>query len=122
LRDARAGLRAIAPQLVGRDDGLVDLARRAPAAELPPPRLLGAFDPVLLGWHSREAILGSNAALVVSGGLFRPFALAGGRAVAVWRLTGGTVSLEPFARLETKQRASLAADADDVVRYLGLMN
>jgi hypothetical protein len=122
LRDARAGLRAIAPQLVGREDGLVDLARRAPAAELPPPRLLGAFDPLLLGWRSREAILGSNAALVVSGGLFRPFALAGGRAVAAWRLTGGTVSLEPFARLEKKQRAALAADADDVVRYLGLMN
>jgi hypothetical protein len=121
LRDARAGLRAIAPQLAGRDDGLVDLARRAPAAELPPPRFLGAFDPVLLGWCSREPILGPNAALVVSGGLFRPFALAGGRAVATWRLTGSAVGLEPFAPLRKTENAALAADADDVVRYLGLM-
>jgi hypothetical protein len=122
LRDARAGLCTIAPELAERDDGLVDLARRAPAAEPPPPRLLGPFDPVLLGWCSREAILGSNAALVVSGGVFRPFALAGGRAVAAWRLTGGAVALEPFAPLRKAEHAALAADADDVVRYLGLMN
>jgi hypothetical protein len=118
LRDARAGLRAIAPELAERGDGLVDLARRAAAAELPPPRLLGAFDPVLLGWCARDPILGSNAALVVSGGLFRPFALAGGRAVATWRLTGGAVALEPFAPLEPMQRAALTADAAAVVRYL----
>jgi hypothetical protein len=118
LRDARAGLRAIAPELNEREDGLVDLARRAPAGELPSPRLLGPWDPVLLGWSSREPILGSNAALVVSGGLFRPFALAGGCAVATWRLTGGVVALECFAPLEKTQRAALAADADAVVRYL----
>jgi Winged helix DNA-binding domain len=50
LRDVRTGLCAIASELVEREDGLVDLAGRAPPAELPPPRLLGAFDPVLLGW------------------------------------------------------------------------
>jgi len=44
LRDVRAGLGAIASELVRRDDGLVDLAGRDPAPELPPPRLLGAFD------------------------------------------------------------------------------
>jgi hypothetical protein len=118
LRDARAGLHAIASELAQREDGLVDLARRAPAAELPPPRLLGQYDPLLLGWSSREAILGSNAALVVSGGLFRPFALAGGRAVATWRLAGGAVALEPFAPLRKQENAALAADADAVVRYL----
>src|SRR4051794_5212158 len=36
LRDARAGLAAIASQLTQRDDGPVDLAGRPPAAELPP--------------------------------------------------------------------------------------
>jgi hypothetical protein len=118
LRDARAGLRAIAAELVERGDGLVDLARRSPAAELPPPRLLGAFDPVLLGWSSREPILGSNAGLVVSGGLFRPFALAGGRAVATWRLGRDAIALEPFARLPKAQAAALAADALEVISYL----
>ena len=118
LRDARAGLRSIAPELVEREDGLVDLARRAPAAELPPPRLLGPFDPLLLGWVSREPILGPNAGLVVTGGLFRPFALAAGRAVATWKLTGTEVALEPFAPLPKTVSSSLAEDAGDVVRYL----
>jgi winged helix DNA-binding protein len=118
LRAARTGLRAIAPELVEREDGLVDLARRAPAAGLPPPRLLGSFDPLLLGWSSRAPILGSNAGLVAVGGLFRPFALAGGRAIATWRLTNGAVALEPFAPLQQAESAALAADADDVVRYL----
>ena len=35
LRDARAGLAAIASELVEREDGLVDLAKRPPVAELP---------------------------------------------------------------------------------------
>jgi hypothetical protein len=121
LRDARAGFRAIAPELNQRKDGLVDLARRSPAAELPSPRLLGPWDPVLLGWSSREPILGSNAALVVSGGLFRPFALVNGRAAATWRPAGDSVTLEPFASLRRAESAALAADGEDCVRYLGLM-
>ena len=122
LRDARVGLTAIASELVEREDGLVDLARRAPVGKPPPPRLLGAFDPLLLGWCSREPILGSNAGSVVAGGLFRPFALIGGRAAATWRLAGDSVTLEPFAPLRRAERAALAADGEDVVRYLGLMN
>jgi hypothetical protein len=65
LRDARAGLEAIASELDQHEDGLVDLAGRRPAAELPPPCLLGPYDPVLLGWTSREPLLGSRQADVV---------------------------------------------------------
>src|SRR5207248_1372208 len=54
LRDVRSGFAAIASELTQRPDGLVDLARRPPAAELPPPKLLGVYEPVLLGWVSRE--------------------------------------------------------------------
>ena len=62
LRDARAGLRAIASELRERPDGLLELerARRRAAAEPAPPRLLGAFDPLLLGWCSREPIVGAE--------------------------------------------------------------
>ncbi len=60
LRDARAGLEAIGRELDEGEDGLLRLAKRPPPAELPPPRLLGAFDPVLLGWSSREPILGPH--------------------------------------------------------------
>jgi hypothetical protein len=122
LRDARAGLRAIASELRERSDGLLERRRNrraAPAAE-PPARLLGAFDPLLLGWCSREQIVGANRSLVTNNGLFRPFALAHGRAVAGWKLVAKEVVLQPFERLTSSDSAALSADADDVLRYLSL--
>lgn len=119
LRDVRAGLNAIASELDRRADGLVDLAGRAPAAGLPPPRLLGAFDPVLLGWTSREPLLGSHKGDVVVGGLFRPFALVRGRAAGIWSMPRGQVAFEPFGPLAPRDAAAaLEADAADVVRFL----
>jgi hypothetical protein len=119
LRDVRAGLRAIASELVERDDGLVDLAGRPAAAELPAPRLLGSFEPLLLGWRSREPLLRDSARLVTVNGIFRPFALVGGRAAATWSVADGEVSLEPFDRLSRAHAAALETDAQDVLRYLG---
>jgi hypothetical protein len=55
---------------------------------------------------------------VTVNGLFRPFALAGGRAVATWTVAGGQVALAPFAPLDTQIRAALNADAADVTRFL----
>jgi hypothetical protein len=141
LRDVRAGLGAIASELRERDDGLLELSKRlVPGAtpargsasspgrglalsppELPPPRLLGAFDPVLLGWRSREALLDANhQRIVTTNGIFRPFALVKGRAVATWTLTAGKVVLKPFAALARSDERALQADAQDVVRYLGV--
>jgi hypothetical protein len=119
LRDARAGLGAIAGELRERPDGLVDLAIRAAPAELPPPRLLGAFEPVLLGWTSREAILGPHLGVVTTNGLFRPFALVGGKGAALWRIEANKLVLEPFGRLSRADRSVLEADADAVLRFLG---
>jgi hypothetical protein len=118
LRDVCAGLEAIASELHQRDDGLVDLKRRAPTAPLPEPRLLGSFEPVLLGWKSRELLLGEAESSVVSGGVFRPFALVRGHAVATWRLSGQKVELKPFARLARADREALEPDARDVARFL----
>jgi Winged helix DNA-binding domain len=118
LRDARAGLEAIASELHQLGDGLLDLAGRPPAADLPPPRLLGSYDPVLLGWTSREPLLGPHHAAITANGLFRPFALVRGRAAATWSMPGGEVVLEPFGRLARKDAAALRADAADVVRFL----
>ncbi len=120
LRDARVGLSAIASELSMRSDGLLDLAGRRSAAELPPPRLLGAFDPVLLGWSSREAIVGAHKVLVTVNGLFRPFALVRGRAVATWSMSTGEVVLQPFGRLASRDAAALRTDANDVLRYMGV--
>jgi hypothetical protein len=118
LRDARAGLSAIAPSLTQRPDGLVDLADRAEADGLPPPRLLGPYEPVLLGWCSREPFLDADSPVVATNGLFRPFALVDGRAVATWSLAGGKATLAPSRPLDPEVAAALAADAADVARYL----
>jgi hypothetical protein len=119
LRDARAGLAAIASEIAQRADGLLDLAARPSAAELPPPRLLGPFDPLLLGWASREPLLGSNSSVVTVNGIFRPIALVEGRAVATWTMPKGELALEPFGQLAAGTRAALAADGEDVARFLG---
>jgi hypothetical protein len=118
LRDARAGLSAIAAEMHVRTDGLLDLAKRPSAADMPPPRLLGAFDPVLLGWTSREQILGSHQVVVTVNGLFRPFAFVRGRAVATWSFAAGEVALKPFGRLKLEDRTALEDDAKDVARFL----
>jgi len=118
LRDARAGFAAIGSELVEREDGLLDLAGRPPAQPLPPPRLLGAFDPLLLGWTSREEIVGPHKQLVTMNGIFRPFALVGGRAVATWRFPRGKVTIEPLGKVTKKAMAALEADAAEVERFL----
>jgi hypothetical protein len=124
LRDARLGLaRCGAAQ---RADGLAELPGSPsrpsrpsrPAAGLPPPRLLGAFDPLLLGWASRDPIVGPHRQIVTVNGLFRPFALAGGRAVATWNITRGQVMFAPFGPLDAATRAALNTDAADVTRFL----
>jgi hypothetical protein len=118
LRDARAGLGAIAAELVEREDGLLDLAKRPPAEPPPPPRLLGAFDPLLLGWTSREEVVGPHKMLVTMNGIFRPFALVDGRAVATWRLAGGKLEIEHLGRVTKKSAAALEAEGEAVLAYL----
>lgn len=118
LRDARAGLRAIGSELEQSPDGLVRLKKGSGRPELPPPRLLGAFDPVLLGWVSREEILGPHTSLVTRNGMFHPFAIVKGRAVARWRLAKGEVTLEPYEPIPAVASRALEIDAADVKRFL----
>jgi Winged helix DNA-binding domain len=130
LRDVRRGLAAIAGELRDRSDGLAELAhvpgREQPAGaggrrdQMPPPRLLGPFDPLLHGWADREPVLGDHTGVVTVNGLFRAFALVDGRAVATWGLPGGVVALSPFGPLAESVAAALDEDARDVVRFLGL--
>jgi hypothetical protein len=119
LRDVRAGLAAIASELQQRD-GLLDLAGRQAPAPLPGPLLLGAFDPLLLGWRSRAALLAGNEGIVTVNGLFRPFALVRGRAAATWSISAGRIVVRPFARMTPRDQSTLRRDALDVARYLGL--
>jgi Winged helix DNA-binding domain len=118
LREARLGLARSGA--VQRGDGLAELPAGPPrSAAAPPPLLLGPFEPLLLGWASRDPIVGPHRGIVTVNGLFRPFALADGRAVATWSIVRGQVELAPFAPLDRQTEAALAADAADVTRFLG---
>jgi Winged helix DNA-binding domain len=119
LGDVRRGLAAISGQLADRDDGLASLAGQDRAGEIPPPRLLGSFDPLLHGWNSREFVLGGHTGIVTTNGIFRPFALVDGQAAATWTLTRGQVKLAPFGPLAPADEAALRAEAGAVTRYLG---
>jgi hypothetical protein len=110
LRDARAGLAAIAPEPPSDD---------APAPV--PPRLLGAFDPYLLGWRDREfAVPKAHARRVhPGGGVLRAVALVDGAAAGTWsarRRAGGRleITIEPFARLKAE---AFDAERADVERF-----
>jgi hypothetical protein len=117
--DARAAFGAIAEELEPAPGGLLDLVGRPPAAPVPPPRLLGPFDPLLLGWASRARFVGSHT-VVTTNGIFRPFALVDGRVVATWGLAGGTLTVRLLEPVAPADLDALRADADDVVRFLDL--
>jgi hypothetical protein len=122
LGEARRGLDGIADELTQRGDGLVDRVDRADrmSPDLPPPRLLGPFDPVLLGWVSREPFVGRHRQVVTANGLFRPVALVDGRVVATWGLAGGTVSIRLLEVVAPAPLEALREDASDVLQFLGL--
>ena len=93
LGDARRGIAAAAAGLRERDDGLLEPAGRRRVTRVPAPRLLGAFDPLLLGWVSRDPVVGPHLQVVTTNGIFRPVALVDGRVVATWGLAGGVVTI-----------------------------
>jgi Winged helix DNA-binding domain len=108
LREARAGLASVS-------------VPSGPAPEDPPPRLLPAFDPYLLGWKDRAFAVPAEQARRVhpGGGVFRPVATVAGAAVGTWRLRGAAAEIEPFAPLAGQDAAALEAEARDVARFAG---
>ena len=120
LGDARRGCDAIADEVTHLPDGLLLLAGSDPTPALPLPRLLGPFDPLLLGWASRALFVGKHAGVVTSNGIFRPIALVGGRVLATWGLAGGRVSIAPLEPISPRALEALVADAAEVLRFLGL--
>ncbi len=120
LGEARRGLDALGAQTSTSSDGLVDLADRGRAPRTPGVRMLGAFDPLLLGWADRDGVLGAHRQIVTTNGLFRPVVLVRGRAVATWGLSGGTVTVDVLDEVPNSAREALDAEVSDVLRFLGL--
>ncbi|MFI9006594.1 DNA glycosylase AlkZ-like family protein [Actinosynnema sp. NPDC053489] len=78
-------------------------------------RLLGHFDPYLLGYRDRSAVLDpAHAPLVQTGGGFlTPHVVVDGRVVAVWRRDGARISVRPFG-----DRPDVAEEVADLGRFL----
>lgn len=111
LGDARRGLASA---------GVTPPSARGPAV-LPAPKLLGAYEPVLLGWRDRTWILPDFVhaqRLVTDNGIFRPFLLVDGVAAGTWTLAKGKVTLAPFADLRDDVVAALRTDAARVEAFL----
>jgi len=120
LTDARRALALVADRTREVSPGLVALEAGGPAPDLPPPRLLGMFDPVLHGWADRSFVTDGHADVVTTNGLFRATALVEGRVAATWTLPGGVVTVAPLRRLTASVIERLEDDAADVLRFLGL--
>ena len=100
----------------------------AEPAELPP-RLLGHFDPFLLGYRDRGLVLDPGYArrIQTGGGFVQPVVLIGGRAAGTWRLTRvpgrarrARLTVQPFTALPAASADGLAAEAADIGRFLGV--
>lgn len=121
LGDARRAFTAIASETTDIGDAGVVLGAHLPSgSRLPGPRLLGAFDPLLHGWVSRDWLVGPHGRVVTSNGVFRPTALVDGRVVATWRLARGAIRISTIEPLPARVADALVCDADDVRRFLDL--
>jgi len=118
---ARRALASLGDEVEPRSDGLLDLTGRREPSPLPQPRLLGAFDPLLLGWADRGPFVGPHTGIITTNGIFRPFALVDERAVATWGLRAGRVELNRLEDISTEAAAALEADAEAVRTFFGLV-
>jgi hypothetical protein len=129
LRDARAGIAAIAGDLVEVKAGRETLLRakrgpRPPSA--PVVRLLGAFDNYNLGYSDREFAVDDEHVRQIApgGGIIRPTITVDGRFVGTWRSrrSGGrlTVTPEPFGKLEDEWVTAIEAEVSEIGEFEGV--
>jgi hypothetical protein len=127
LRDVRAGLAVVRPQLAALDvDGVEHLMDPAVPDRLTICReeaedvvLLPGFDEFVLGYRDRSTILAPQfAQRIVPGnnGMFRPTVVLGGQVVGTWQWTGRgakrAVTATPFTSFPHAVAARIMACAD----------
>jgi hypothetical protein len=86
-----------------------------------PARLLGHFDPLLLGYRSREFVLDprDTPRIQRGGGFIRPVVLVDDRVAGTWALDRGRITVQPFGPVTAGIRAEIDADGADIGRFLG---
>ena len=114
----------IAPETVPAGPDLVALAGAPLDGPAPQPRLLGHFDPLLMGYRDRDLVLdpAHTRAVQAGGGFVQPTVLVGGRVAGTWRLDRRAAKLvvEPFTPLTTDTRDALAAEAAAIRSFFDL--
>jgi hypothetical protein len=128
LRDARAGLSAIAGELADESASLLSLkGRRTRLPRAGQVRLLGAFDTYLLGYESRDFAVPAEAGRAINtrgGGMIEPVIVRDGELLGTWRLKRGKqgieVALAPFAKLDQATRRAVGREVRDISRFEGV--
>jgi hypothetical protein len=131
LRDVRAGLAAIAPELTEQRVGeevLLSLSKAGP--RLPRSghvRLLGAFDTYVLGYDSRDFAVSAGHGRRVNtrgGGMIEPLIVRDGEVLGLWQMRrkGKRIEakLDPFEPLEADVEAAVEAELEDIARFEGM--
>jgi hypothetical protein len=99
------------------------LLHLAPDHFFPAVRLLPGYDPLLLGYESREWLVAGAFAREIhpGGGLIRPTLLVDGVAAGTWRIdrrrAQHAVVVQPFTIIDDPHRPLLEAEVDDLSRF-----
>lgn len=106
-----------------KDAGILDQAISDERSAI---KMLGAFDPYLLGYRTRDLGVGPELLKRVhpGGGIIRPTILVDGRAVATWtRKRSGrklSITVSPFVSLSGDIQAIIDREVGDIGRFLEL--
>ena len=104
----------------------VGLLDKALSDERPAIKMLGAFDPYLLGYRTRNLGVGPELLKRIhpGGGIIRPTILVDGQAIATWtRKRMGrrlSITVNPFEVLPGEVRAGIDEEVEDIGRFLEL--
>jgi hypothetical protein len=80
--------------------------------------VLGAFEPLLLGWSDRAFVLHEPREVVTVNGIFQPIVLIDGRVAGTWTMPRGEVALRLWEPAGPPVEAALQAEIDDIARFL----
>ena len=97
-----------------------------PGAPLPdpetpaPPRLLPAFENLILSHADRTRVISDDdRRAVIRGGIVDPVFLVDGFVAGRWQVAGGAVQLEPFRRLAHDVERELRREGEELAAFLG---
>jgi hypothetical protein len=101
-------------ELVGSDT-------REPLADGRGVRMLGHFDPYLLGYADKAFVVAEpfTKRVRTGGGFVTPSVVVNGLAVATWHRRAEKLTIEPFERLSAEAIAAIEAEVADISRFLG---